>query len=618
MKPLLIYDGDCDFCRRWVNHWQSLTKAKVDYQPFQKVSDQFPQIPQEKFEGSVQLIDAEGKIFSGAEAVFRTLAHVSQQRWLLFLYERFTGFRRFSEWFYRVVAKHRKLFSVLTRFFWGEHIGSQDFFLSSWLFLKLLGLVYLVAFCSLGSQISGLVGSKGILPASDFLNLLRHHMGPERYHVLPTLCWFNASDGFLQFLCWVGALLSGVLILGFAPAPILFLLWSFYLSLTLIGREFLSFQWDVLLLETGFLAIFLAPLGFLPKIHSSTPSRTILWLFRWLLFRLMFSSGVVKLSSGDPTWRTLTALNYHYETQPLPTWLGWYAHQLPHWFQKMSVAGMFAIELACPLLIFAPRRLRFFGAAAILFFQLLIAGTGNYCFFNMLAIFLCLFLFDDHMWPEKWRQKVLNKSTSHHPATMNWSKWITAPLAVMVIFLSIFEMPRTFRTRIDWPKPAVWVYKAFAPFCLVNSYGLFAVMTTSRPEIIVEGSYDRVHWLPYEFKYKPGDLKRKPDFVAPHQPRLDWQMWFAALGDYRENPWFINFCLRLLQGSPSVKSLLAKDPFSKAPPRYIRAVMYDYRFTDFNTRKREGTWWHRQLKGLYCPVLSLRPPSPDHEKILPN
>ena len=330
----------------------------------------------------------------------------------------------------------------------------------------------------------------------------------------------------------------------------------------------------------------------------------------------MFESGLVKLVSHDPTWRNLTALNFHYETQPLPTWIGWYAHQLPEQFQKASTVAMFVIELFVPFLIFAPRRIRLFAASALALLQVLIFLTGNYCFFNLLTLALCLLLLDDAAlsWvlPSKLRAFVLSRVESapkgtEVPAAERW-RWpaaVTIPVACITIGLSLLQMSAMSSRQLMLPAPIIAAYQWFAPFRTFNHYGLFAVMTTSRPEIIIEGSNDGVTWAEYEFKYKPGDLKRRPRFVEPHQPRLDWQMWFAALGTYQRNPWLVNFCFRLLEGSPDVLKLLGRNPFPAAPPRYVRAQLYDYHFTDLATRRKTGDWWRRELKGEYLPVLSL-------------
>ena len=476
-----------------------------------------------------------------------------------------------------------------------------------WFFLRLLGLIYLIAFVSLWTQISGLVGSHGILPAGPWLDALRAHLGRERYWLLPTACWWNASDAFLHLLCGAGTLASLLLIVDVAPVSMLACAWLAYLSLTNACQAFLSFQWDALLLETGFLAIFVAPLHLMPRRRpTSSPSTAIAWLFRWLLFRLMFSSGLVKLLSGDPTWSSLTALRFHYETQPLPPWTAWHMHQLPAWFHTASVLVMFLNELALPFLIFLPRRCRLVACAGFIGFQLLIVATGNYCFFNWLTIALCLWLVDDDVWPARWRA-VLTAHAHHHRArpSREWPRAVATIVAGWLLLCSAAPLLGFFR-RTGAPPLVAKLYGWIEPWRLVNSYGLFAVMTTQRHEIIVEGSDDGQTWQAYAFTDKPGDLRQRPRFVAPHQPRLDWQMWFAALGSYRDNPWFLNFCGRLLEGSPPVLKLLAANPFPTHPPRYIRAVVYDYHFTDRATRRREGAWWRRERLGDYCPALSLR------------
>jgi hypothetical protein len=406
-----------------------------------------------------------------------------------------------------------------------------------------------------------------------------------------------------------------------------------------VGRDFLGFQWDSLLLETGFLALFLAPLQLLPRpAREAPPSRLFVWLLQLLLFKLMFSSGCVKLLSGDPNWRNLTALTFHYQTQPLPPSTAWYANLLPLWFQKMSCAATFAIEIGAPFLIFTPRRLRFLGAALLVGLQGLILLTGNYAYFNWLSLALCLLLLDDFLLekivPRKLRPDFPGQSRppdhveqAFQPAgsgdfpvassgvgsqavrkrsSPRWPFPLLAVVAAVVLAASSFMLAITLGLRSPLLAPLGWVAGQLAPFRSVNNYGLFAVMTTQRNEIIVEGSNDGTNWLAYEFKYKPGDLRRRPAFVAPFQPRLDWQMWFAALGRYQDNPWFENFCVRLLQGSPDVLALLAKNPFPYQPPRFIRAQFYDYRFTGPADRRATGAWWRREYIGEYMPAVSLR------------
>ena len=393
-KPLLIYDNACDFCRYWIAQWQHVTGDRIDYAPSQEVATQFPEIPLSAFENSVQLILQNGTVLSGAEAVLRALNNGS----FLWCYYRLPGFASLAEAIYNFIAQHRPFFSAVTRWLWGTHTERTTSYFSKWLFLRGLGCIYLIAFLSLWVQIHGLIGSNGISPAEQYLEAVRQQIGTEGYYLVPTLFWLNPSDIFLHFLCAGGVLLSLVLIVGFFPTFTLAGLWVFYLSLVTVGQAFLSFQWDVLLLEAGFLAIFFAPLQLRETFtRASQPSTAFLWLLRWLLFRLIFASGFVKLAS-DEVWRNLTALNFHYETQPLPTSLGWYVHQLPEGFQKASVIGMFAAELVVPFLIFAPRRLRTAGCIGLVGLQMLIILTGNYCFFNLLTIALCLLLIDDVTW----------------------------------------------------------------------------------------------------------------------------------------------------------------------------------------------------------------------------
>jgi len=620
LKPLLVFDGDCNFCAFWVRRWQRATGSHVEYQPFQdpRIAAQFPELACGQFEGAVQLILPDGAVHSGADAVFRALAGNPHEVWLQELYEHSPVFAAVCEVGYRFVARNRRFFSAVTQLFWGRQVEPPAHKLVRWIFLRAVGINYLFAFLSLSSQIIGLVGHDGIAPAENLLKLANQQatankIGLDRYHLVPTLCWYNTSDGFLKFQCAAGIALAGLVIAGIAPAPCLFLLWLIYLSLTTVCGVFLGFQWDNLLLETGLLAIFFAPLQIRPRRPSSEapPSRTVLWLLRWLVFRLMFESGCVKLMSRDLTWRHLTALNFHFETQPLPTWIGWYAHQMPAWLLRASTAVMFGIELAVPFLIFLPRRLRHCAAAAFAALQVLILLTGNYCFFNWLTLALCLPLLDDALLhrflPACWRTKppVLRRDS--------WARWpvqVTLALAVIVACASLVQLFATFHVLLRHPDPAYAVFRWVQPLRSFNNYGLFAVMTTTRLEIVVEGSNDGESWSAYEFKYKPGDLQRRPGFVAPHQPRLDWQMWFAALGDYRQNPWFVNFCIRLLQGSPEVTALLERNPFPKAPPRFIRAELYEYHFTDAATRRRSGEWWRRELKGIYLPPFSLEVSSP--------
>jgi len=439
-------------------------------------------------------------------------------------------------------------------------------------FLAALGAIYFVAFVSFGVQASGLIGSHGILPHREYLAAVREALGGTAWRQVPTVLWLHSGDAALAAV-WVAGAVAGLAAIFTrwkrTALAVCLVLW---VSICAVGQDFLSFQWDVLLSEAGFLAIF------------ADTSAVRVWLFRWLIFRLMFSSGVVKLTSHDPSWRDLTALGYHYETQPLPTPAAWCMAQLPMWFQKVSTAVVLGVELAVPFLFFAPRAVRRIGAWITIALQVLILITGNYTFFNFLTIALAMFLFID---PERAPRNLAHRVVSASVAALIG---VTSGLLVLEML------------SVDLPPGGAEVLHTVAPLRIVNSYGLFAVMTTSRIELVVEGSNDGEHWLAYEFPYKPGDVRRAPPVVAPHQPRLDWQMWFAALGTYQENRWFVDFMLRLLQGEPSVLRLLSYNPFPHAPPRYVRARAYQYHFTHWGAR----AWWTREDRGMYFPAVSLK------------
>lgn len=608
-RPLFVYDGDCGFCRRWVRRWETLTAGRVRFAAAQEVGERLPQIPPDQLLKTAWFVEPDGATSSGAAAVFAALRHAPGRTWLDGCYRRVPGFAPITEAGYRFVAAHRRGLSTLTTLLWGRSLQPQTFHAARWLFIQLIAAVYIIAFVSFGVQVDGLIGSSGIEPAGEFLKYVSEQIGPERYRLVPTLCWFDASDATLRAPCWGGAGVALLALFGVLTAPALLLAWSFYLSLASVAGVFLSFQWDILLLEAGFLAIFLAPVRLAPGLgRAAAPSPAALLLMRWLLFRLMFMSGLVKLLSGDEAWWNLTALTVHYQTQPLPTWTAWYAHQLPLWFQKFSCGAMFVIELAVPFLILAPRRLRHLGCALLLFLQLLIAGTGNYTFFNLLTVALCVMLLDDallgRLMPQRLRACVIPDASSAPPGPGRVRRALVALLVLIVVPVSALQTWARISPR-NIPDAGVSVLRWTQPLRSINVYGLFSIMTMTRPEIVVEGSNDLREWRAYEFRYKPGDLNRRPAFVAPHQPRLDWQMWFAALGDVRRNPWFVNFVERLLEGSPDVLALLERNPFPDSPPRYLRATLYEYRFTTPVAREISGAWWQRERLGAYLPPVSL-------------
>ena len=506
------------------------------------------------------------------------------------------------------MAAHRRAFSKLTTLLWGKVLGPQRHALVRWFFLRWMSLMYLVAFLSMTVQMKGLIGENGLLPAQAFLNNIQSHLGWERCYFFPTLAWINASDTGIYIFCFLGIAASFLVLLRWCEGAGLLAGWLLYLSLCIVGQSFFQFQWDRLLLEAGFLAIFLGSWKVKPFVKPETlETKAIIWLLRWLLFRLMFASGAVKLLSEDISWQGFTALSFHYETQPLPTWIGWFIHQLPTSFHALSGFSVLVIELFIPLFIFSPRRLRLTAFFILFGFQILILLTGNYGFFNWLTIGLCLTLLDDVHF-----QKILPKklpalvtptvlqpiSHLHHALFSILVSFIliVTSLRFTSQFIGIKSLNRWSQTVIDLTDPL----RSF------NRYGLFAIMTTERPEIIIEGSLDGVLWEEYRFKWKPDDVTKRPRIIAPHQPRLDWQMWFAALDHPFRHPWLHRLMQHLLLETPEVLELLDDNPFPTEPPQQVRALLYDYQFSDWKELRQNKAWWTRELKGLYIAPIYLK------------
>ncbi|MES2218448.1 MAG: lipase maturation factor family protein [Pseudomonadota bacterium] len=594
-KPLLIYDGDCGFCWYWASYWQKLTGDAVNYRPYQEVGTQFPSISTKEFQQAVQYVAPDGSIASAAEASFLTLNNAPGQGLGLWLYRKVPGFAPVSEWAYHFISKRRGLFHNISIALWGRTLEPPKFDMLSWIFLRLLALIFLAAFLSFGSQAMALIGSQGIIPIADLVKHVNPNVGAIRFWVVPMVFWFNSSDVFIQATCWGGALFSLLLLFNILPRISLFILYLLYLSLFYAGQVFMSFQWDMFLLETGIVAFFLV----------GRTRYTGIMLMRWLLFRFVFAAGLVKLYSFDPTWRDMSALTYYFFTQPLPTPLAWYAQQLPISVLKVLTFSALFVELIIPFLIFFPRRLRFFAGYAILLMQTLISITGNYNFFNILTILLCLTLFDDQALRSLLPQRFINwlqpRVQSKAPGKM--VNGIANVIAIYLIFISVVQFYERFSGKV--PVPVLVAANVLEPFHLVNVYGPFAIITTQRMEIIIEGSADGVYWAEYGFKYKPGDVDRRPPWNIPHQPRVDWQLWFAALSSPNQNPWFFSFMRRLLENSPPVVNLLEYNPFPDKPPLFIRAEFYRYRFTTPEERKKTGAWWQREFVQDYFPTIHL-------------
>jgi predicted DCC family thiol-disulfide oxidoreductase YuxK len=592
-RPVLVYDGDCTFCAYWARYWQRLTRDQVDYQPFQQVAAQYPGIPRTEFQRAAQYIAPDGRRASAAEAGFLALSHAHGRAFWLALYRNLPLFAAVSERVYAFIAAHRSACYRGSVCLWGKERIPPRYELVSFLFLRLFGLIYFSAFVSFGVQALGLIGSHGILPLTELIDAVGRNAGAARFYFMPMVFWYSAGDTAIQAVCWSGAGLALLLTFNLLPRSSLLLLHVLYLSLLYAGQSFMTYQWDVYLLETGFLALILA--------FATVPG---IWLLRWLLFRFIFMSGVVKLLSGDPNWRDLSALTYHFLTQPLPTPLAWYAAQLPSSMLRFATGSMLVIELVLPFLIFCPRRLRFGAAFGILLLQSCILATGNYNWFNLQTMLLCLVLFDDAAL-QRCLPRRLVQLLPPRDERAGGRKAVSVTvglLAVLLVFCSLVQMDRRFGGNP--PAAAQKVDQLIEPLHIVNGYGLFAVMTTQRDEIVVEGSTDGIEWRDYEFRYKPGDLMRAPPWNIPHQPRLDWQMWFAALDDPRGLPWFSGFLRRILENEPSVTALLAKNPFPDKPPLYVRALFYDYTFAS-RADKAKGLWWKRRLLGRYFPAVRL-------------
>lgn len=504
-----------------------------------------------------------------------------------------------------------------------RHRRRPTYHVARWAFLRALGLIYLAAFLSFWVQMPGLIGSRGIVPAERLMAAAAEQLGPGHLRALPTLCWVSASDGFLHTLCASGVLFSALLVAGVCPPLLLAMLYALYLSLVLVSRQFLAYQWDALLLEAGFLAIFYAPFhAWWRTSRERPPSAVVHALLVWLLFRLMWSAGLVKLGSGDTAWwPDLTALTFHYQTQPLPPWTAWYLHAWPVSLHRLCCAMTLILELAFPLLIVGPRSARLLAFMGLVLLQGVILLTGNFTFFNWLAIALCLLLLEDSLFPARWRNRVF--PSVHVAPAARWKqrleRAVQAGLAAGILILSVpvlWAQGEKVLARWTGAQPTAWplllhrLHRAAAPFHVVNSYGLFAMMTKTRPEILIQGSRDGETWLDYEFPHKPGSVVRRPGFVAPHQPRLDWQMWFAALGDMNSpatQSWFLPFMVRLLEGSPPVLSLMESNPFPDKPPLYVRALVTEYRFTTPAERKARGAWWKAaEPPRVFCPPISFQ------------
>jgi lipase maturation factor 1 len=506
--------------------------------------------------------------------------------------------------------------------------GSTDHFISRWVFLRALGLIYFSAFFSLVCQVRGLIGARGILPAAEYLQAAQG-LGSLRFWYVPTLLWFSSSDRMIVTLCWTGLAASLILVANVWPRAMLAICFCCFLSFVSVAQDFSGYQSDGMLLEAGLLSIALAPSGIFPGWGRERPvMRAAMYLLLWEWFRIYFESGVVKLESGDPTWRNLTATYEYYQNGPLPTWIGWYLQHLPHWFHIATAALTLAMELVFVWLAVLPRRWKIFCFFIVTLWQIGVISTANYAFLNYLVLALAFLLLDDaslrRLLPMHWRDGFVRNDMSapapgfDHAAVVHDRSKISARIsllnrlrlaAIAAGFLWIFYatvVPLVHMFWRDAPLPLKPVV-ALEPFRVANQYGLFAVMTPHRYEIEFQGSNDGKQWEAYAFRYKPQGLSERPRIYAPYQPRFDWNLWFASLGTWQQNLIVPRTEELLLENDRDVLGLFASNPFREAPPRFVRAVLWQYWFSTPEQKRTERVWWRRQFLGAYAPTLTRLP-----------
>lgn len=526
--------------------------------------------------------------------------------------------------------------------------GLPGHLIPRWLFLRALGIIYFSAFYSLLFQIRGLLGPDGLLPAGVYLTEVAKAVhGPGRFWYAPTLLWISSSDRALLLLCWVGAIASVLMICNLWPRAMLLVCFVTFLSFVTTAQDFSGYQSDGMLLSAGFVCLFLAPRGLRPRWgESQLPSRAGLLLLQLLWFAIYFESGIAKYLGGDPSWRNLTAMDQYYQNGPLPTWIGWYVQQLPHWFHATTVVYTLVVELLVVWMLCLPRRYRIICFFIVTPMQISIILTANYAFLNYLVLALGFLLLDDQFlvkWvPMRWaapiRENLLRRPPEPQPESLvsldltstesvgpdgaasptgasqekanrrtQWMQgfaaakmWISGSLLAWVLYATAVLMIVQVFGRLPLPPQPV---TALEPFRVANSYGLFGRMTWARYEIEFQGSQDGTNWTVYPFRYKPQNVKDAPGIYAPYQPRFEWNLWFASLGYWRENPFVVRTEQALLENDHDVLALFRFNPFLEEPPKYVRAVMWQYRFTDAKTKRATGDWWRREYIGLYAPSL---------------
>lgn len=486
--------------------------------------------------------------------------------------------------------------------------GGPSYWLTRFVLLRWLGLVYVAAFLSLALQVLPLIGSHGLQPAATFLEraALYYKSPLSGFLHFPSLFWLHLSDAALLGLAWLGVALSVVVMLGYANGFMLTILWMLYMSFVHIGQEWYSYGWEIQLLETGFLAIFLCPFLDGHPFPKRPPPALVIWLFRWLGFRIMMGAGLIKLRS-DPCWRDLSCLDHHFETQPIPNPLSWLLHFMPRWFHQLGVLWNHFIELVVPWFSFGPKHARHIAGILLVSFQVILILSGNLSFLNWLTIVPFLACFDDSFWRRVLPRALTDRADrAAENARFSRTQTILVPaLGVLICILSIAPVLNLISSNQR-------MNTSFEPLDLVNTYGAFGSVGSVRNEIIFEGTdddaiTDHTTWKAYEFPAKPGDPNRRPAIIAPFQPRLDWSIWFAAMSSPRQYPWTLHFTWKLLHNDAGALSLLANNPFPDAPPKWIRAVRYHYEFAP--PGDASGAWWKRTEQDLWLPPLSVNEPT---------
>lgn len=470
--------------------------------------------------------------------------------------------------------------------------------------LRLLGIVYAVAFLVAINQILPLIGSHGLTPLGIFLKRATTALGSEgaAFMRLPSLFWLWHSDTALLTFAWIGFILSLFVVAGVANAPLLAVLWIVYMSFVHVGQEWYGYGWEIQLTETGFLAIFLCPLVDMRPFPKRPAPLPIIILFRWLIFRIMVGAGLIKLR-GDEIWRHGTALYYHFETQPIPGPLSRWFHFLPRIFLKIGVWFNWLAELIAPFFVFWPQIARHIAGVIIVLLQVVLILSGNLSFLNWLTIVPALACFDDGFW-SKLLPKVLVRKAELAADRAVPSKAMTTAAWIVVVLIGILS----FQPIGNMLSPGQIMNTSFDPLDLVNTYGAFGTVGKERLNLVFEGTMDedtsdKANWKPYLYKGQPVLLDKRPPQIAPYQLRLDWQMWFAAMSSSEEYPWTFNLVWKLLHNDQSALSLFAGNPFPDKPPRYVRAVLYRYSFA--RPGNPQNLWWNRERIYIWLAPASL-------------